>query len=107
MPALDRNVKITCGNCGTSVTKKNLSRYKKNCSAGTLYCSKCANFFTKSTDDLNYLIAKSTVFQDLQKHTSVNYVMQNFPVFMLHVNTKTLNGEDKLDSEWAILMWRI
>ena len=58
MPALDRNVKVTCGNCGTSVTKKNLPRHKKNCSAGTLFCQKCPNFFTKSRDDLIYHIAK-------------------------------------------------
>ena len=58
MPALDRNVKVTCGNCGTSVTKKNLSQQKKNCPVGTLYCPKCPNFFTKSKDDLNYQIVK-------------------------------------------------
>ena len=58
MPALDRNVKVTCGNCGTSLTKPNLSRHKLRCSGGTLYCPKCPNFFTKSRDDLNYHIAK-------------------------------------------------
>ena len=58
MPALDRNVKVTCGNCGTSVTKKHLSRHTKSCSAGTLYCSQCPNFSTLSQDDLNYHIAK-------------------------------------------------
>ena len=58
MSALDRNVKVTCGNCGTSVTKKHLSRHKKSCSSGTLYCSQCPNFSTLSQDDLNYHIAK-------------------------------------------------
>ena len=58
MPALDRNVKVTCGNCGTSVTKQKLSRHKLRCSGGTLYCANCPNFSTKSRDDLNYLIAK-------------------------------------------------
>ena len=33
-------------------------RHKKSCSARTLYCSQCPNFFTKSQDDLNYHIAK-------------------------------------------------
>ena len=32
--------------------------------------------------------------------------MQNFPAFMLYVNTKTLNMEHKLDSKRTILMWR-
>ena len=58
MPALDWNVKVTCGNCGTSVTKKNLSRHKSSCSGGTLYCAKCPNFSTTSRDDINYQIAK-------------------------------------------------
>ena len=58
MSALDRNAKVTCGNCGTSVTKKNLSRHKSSCSGGTLYCANCPNFSTKLRDDLNYHIAK-------------------------------------------------
>ena len=58
MPALDQNVQVTCGNCGTSVTKKNLSRHKSSCSGGTLYCPQCPNFSTKSRDDLNFHIAK-------------------------------------------------
>ena len=58
MPALDRNVKNSCENCGTLVTKKHLSRHKKSCSAGTLYCTQCPNFFTKLRGDLNYHIAK-------------------------------------------------
>ena len=58
MPALDRHVEVTCENCGTSVTKQKISRHKSRCSDGTLYWSKCPNFFTKSRDDLNYHIAK-------------------------------------------------
>ena len=58
MPALDRNVKVTCENCGTLVTKKNLSRHNSRCSDGTLYCIKCPNFSNKSSDVLNYHIAK-------------------------------------------------
>ena len=58
MPALDRNDQVTCGKCGTSVTKRNLSRHKSRCSGGTLYCPKCPNFYTKSRDGLNYHFAK-------------------------------------------------
>ena len=53
MPALHRNVKVTCGNCGSSVTKINLSRSKTSCNGGALCCSKCPNFSTKSREDLN------------------------------------------------------
>ena len=58
LPALDRNVKITCENCGTSVTKKHLARHKKSCSGGTLYSTQYPNFFSKSREDLNYHFAK-------------------------------------------------
>ena len=58
MPSLNRNEKVTCENCGVQITKLNLARHKKSCSAGTMYCSKCPNFSTKSRDDLNYHIAK-------------------------------------------------
>ena len=58
MPFLNRNEKVTCENCGVQITKYHLARLKKSCSAGTLYCSKCPNFSTKSTDDLIYHIAK-------------------------------------------------
>ena len=58
MRALNRNVKVTCGNCGTSVTKPHLSGHKSRCSGGTLYCSKGPSFSTKSRDDLNYHVAK-------------------------------------------------
>ena len=58
MLALDQNVKYSCENCGTLVTKKNLSPHKSRCCDGTLYCPKRPNFSTKSRDDLNYHIAK-------------------------------------------------
>ena len=58
MPALDRKFKIVCGNCGTSVTKINLSRHKSSCSGGALYCANCPNFSITSRDDLIYHIAK-------------------------------------------------
>ena len=58
MPALDRNVKVACDNCGTLVSKQNVAKHKKKCSVGTLYCSQCPNHSTKSQNDLNYHIAK-------------------------------------------------
>ena len=106
MPALDRNGKITCGDCGTAVTKKHLSRHKLSCSGGTLYCPKCPNFSTKTRDDLNYHIAKQHSAAGPSKYTSVNCVTHNFLAFMLYVKTKIFKMEHKLGLERAILMWR-
>ena len=91
MRALDRNVKVTCGDCGTSVTKKHLSRHKKSCSAGTLYCHKCLNFSTKSGDDLNYHIAKQHSAAGPSKTYKCNLCYAEFPGFCAlrqHKNTQ-------------------
>ena len=58
MPSLNRYEKVTCENCDTQTTKLNLARHKKSCSAGTLHCNQCPNFFTKSQNALNYHTAK-------------------------------------------------
>ena len=53
-----RKEKLTCENCGTQTTRNNILRQKKSCSAGTLYCTHCPNFSTKSQCDLNYHVSK-------------------------------------------------
>ena len=58
MPSLSRYGKVTCENCATQTTKHNLARHKMSCYSGTLYCTQCPNFSTKSQNDLNYHIAK-------------------------------------------------
>ena len=90
MPALDRNVKFICENCGTSVTKYNLSRHKKRCSAGTLFCTQCPNFSTLSQDDLNYHIAKQHSAAGPSKTYKCNLCHAEFPDFYAlrqHKNT--------------------
>ena len=81
MPALDRNVKVTCGDCGISVTKKHLSRHKSSCSGGTLYCTQCPNFFTKSRDDLNYHNVKKHSAAGLSKTYKCTLCHAEFPGF--------------------------
>ena len=58
MPSLVRKEKISCEHCGTHVTKNNIVRHKKRCSAGSLYCTQCPNFSSLSQDDSYYHIAK-------------------------------------------------
>ena len=93
MPTLDRNVKVTSENCGTSVTKKNLSRHKKSCSAGILYCSQCPNFSTLSPDDLNYHIAKQHSAAGPSKTYKCKLCHAGFPgFFALRQNKNTQHG---------------
>ena len=81
MPVLDRNVKITCENCGTSEPKINLSRHKSRCSGGTLYCPKCPDSSTKSRDDLNYHIAKQHSVAGPPKTYKCKLCHAEFPSF--------------------------
>ena len=81
MPALDRNVKYSCENCGTLVTKKNLSRQKSRCSAGALYCPKCPIFSTTSKGDLNYHIAKKHSAAGPKKSYTCKECQAEFPGF--------------------------
>ena len=91
MPSLNRNEKDTCGDCRTSVTNYHLTRHKLRCSGGALYCPKCPNFFTKSTDDLNYHIAKQHSAAGPSKTYKCNLCHAEFPGFYAlrqHKNTE-------------------
>ena len=68
MPSLNRNEKVTCENFCTQATKPNLARRKKKSSVGTLFCSQCPKFSTKSQNDLNYHSAKK---QSVQKADAI------------------------------------
>ena len=109
MPALDQNVKVTCENCGTSVTKINLSRHKSRCSGGTLSCTQCPNFFTKSRNDLNYHNAKQHSAAVPSKTHKCNLCHADFPGFYAlrqHKNTqhgKQIGfGASNIDVEYIV-----
>ena len=106
MPVLDRNVKVTCGNCGTSVTKNQLSRHKSRCSGGTLYCPKCPNFITKSRDDLNYQIAKKHSAAGPKNNDTCKKCSIEFSSFyslrhhkQRYITTETTSSEEKADMQ--------
>ena len=91
MPSLNRYEKVKCVNCGTQITKLNIARHKKSCSAGALYCTQYPDFITKSQNVLNYHIAKkhSTPKPDVTFKCQLCY--QEFPGFYAlrqHRNTQ-------------------
>ena len=58
MPSLIRKEKVSCEHYGTQVTRQNLLRHKKRCSAGILYSTQCPNFSTLSQGNLKHHVAK-------------------------------------------------
>ena len=91
MPSLNRYEKITCENCGAQTTKLNIERHRKSCSAGTLYCTQCPNFSTKSQNDLTYHIAKKPSTPKLEFVLKCKLCYQEFPGFYAlrqHRNTQ-------------------
>ena len=91
MPSLIRKEKVTCENCGTQTTRNNNIRHKKRCSAGTLFCTQCPNFSTKSLDDLNYLVANKHMAPKLDITFKCKLCYQEFPGFYAlrnHRNTQ-------------------
>ena len=81
MPALIRKENITCENCGTQTTRNSIVRYKKRCSVGTLCCTQCHKFSTKSQNDLNYHIAKKRSAPKPDITFECKLCFQEFPGF--------------------------
>ena len=81
MPSLNRYEKVTYENCGTQTTKLNLVRHKESCSAGTLYCTQCPKFSTKSQNHLNYHIAKKHSAPKFDVKFKCKLCYQEFPGF--------------------------
>ena len=93
MPSLIRKEKNTCENCGTQTSRNNIVRHKKKCSVGTLSCTQCPNYSTKSQDDKFYHIAKkhSAPKPDITFKCKLCY--QEFPAFYaLPQNRNTQHG---------------
>ena len=91
MPSLNRNDKFTCESCDTQTTKPNLARHKKRCSFGTMQCTQCPNFSTKSQNDLNYHIAKNHSAPKPDITFKCKLCFQEFPRFYAlrqHRNTQ-------------------
>ena len=91
MPSLNRNEKVTCENCGVQITKYNLARHKKRCSAGTFYCTQCPNFSALCQDDLIFHIAKQHSAGGPSKTYKCNLCHAEFPGFYAlrqHKNTQ-------------------
>ena len=91
MSSLIRKEKIICEACGAQTTRNNFVRHKKRCSVGTVYCTQCPNFSTKTQNDLNYHFAKKLTAPQLDVTFKCKLFYQEFPGFYAsrqHRNTQ-------------------
>ena len=91
MPPLVQKENSTCEKCGTQTTRNNIESHKKRYSVGTLYCTQCPNFSTKSQNDLNYDIAKKHSAPKPDITFKCKLCCQEFPEFYAlrqHRNTQ-------------------
>ena len=106
MIALNQNVQVNCGNCGTSVTKKHLFRHKSSCSGRAMYCPKCPKLFTKSRDDLNYQVAKKHSAEGPKNNRMFKKCCIEFPSFhsliyhkQRYHTAETTSSGDKIEKQ--------
>ena len=111
MPALDRKVKITCGNCGTSVTKRNLSREISSCSGRTLYCPKCP-IFLLIKKQIKFLYCQKTQCSRTQKESHVwrmKHWVYKFFSLRYRYHTNNVITQQKLPQVerrwWCKVLW--
>ena len=105
MPSLIRKKEVTCENCGTQTTRNNIVRHKNSCSAGTLYCTQCPNFSTKSQNDLKYHIAKKHSAPKPDVNFKCKLCFQEFPGFYaLRQHRNTQHGMH-IGSQQEMWMW--
>ena len=81
MPALNRNEKVVCDNCGKQYVRAHAARHKKSCQGGTLSCPKCPNYSTKSQAELSYHIAKKHGPSTPKLSTTCTLCWEEFPSY--------------------------
>ena len=87
---------------GTQFTRNQIVRQKKRCSAGTLYCTQCANFSIASQDDLIYHIAKKHTAQKPVVTSKCKLCYEEFPGF--YVLRQHKNGQNGFPSRQQMLI---
>ena len=91
IPSLNRYEKVACEKFGNQIAKLNLARHKKSCFVGTLCCTQCPNFFTKSQIDLKNHNSKKHSAPKLDVTFKCKLCYQEFPgfhVLLQHRNTQ-------------------
>ena len=78
MPALNRNEKVKCEECGQEYRRADNARHRKRCEKQEEHkCSKC-HFYTKNKDEMNYHVAKKHAPASSKQSTVCSSFEQEF-----------------------------
>ena len=80
MPALNRNKKVKCGDCGNMYNRQNTARHWKNCSKGVIYFPDC-KYFTYDHQEMSYHMAKKHAQPGSKQSTVCSSCEQEFPSY--------------------------
>ena len=75
MPALKRNEKVKCEDCGKEYSRANAARHRKSCQSGIISCPDC-KYFTNNKQEMNYHVAKKHSSPNCKKESPSYYSLQ-------------------------------
>ena len=85
-PALNRNEKVKCEDCGKEYSTANAARHRKSCQAGIISCLDC-KYFTYNKQEMNYHLAKKHSPSTSKQSTVCSSCEKEFPELLLAPTT--------------------
>ena len=80
MPALNRNEKVKCEDCGKEYRRADTARHRKSCQAGIISCHDC-KYFTYNKQEMNNHVAKKHAQSTSKQSTVCSSFEQEFPSY--------------------------
>ena len=81
MPALNRNEKMKCEDCGNLYIRQNAARHRKRCGKQKEHTCPNCNFYTKSKEEMGYHVAKKQAEPSSKQSTVCPSCEQEFPSY--------------------------
>ena len=80
MPALNRNEKVKCEECGQEYRRADNARHRKRCAKGFVSCPEC-KYSTYNQQEMNYHMAKKHAQPSSKQSTVCSSCEQEFPSY--------------------------
>ena len=80
MPALNRNEKVKCEECGQEYRRADNARHRKRCAKGFVSCPEC-KYSTYNQQEMNYHMAKKHAQPSSKQSMVCSSCEQEFPSY--------------------------